>query len=366
MPTSENIQTTVGYLNRNFAGRRDAPDYDPTKRIHIHNRNRAFVWTREDQIRCLDSILRGFYIPPIISSSVIVDGVEQRHVMEGGNRITTFRNILNGELGPLSPEQRILVESFPITLVVMSGLTPVDQNKMFRRLNKSKKVSDGQLFDMYSDDSPLVAAALSLLEQDTHPLRQKITDLFYDTRGADSAGKTNLSNAVALVSGATNGVQYITKSFNVQEEMVESKDPIDVDKVAKILEAAFNCFEMANGVVPLTDGRKRRGQFSVGGVMGVILYDLHTNPGGWRLIQDKWATFITRLRRGDPNATLLMEARIWSGNLNPTRHKRISTMVDIYLRERRVASSEEIEQVRHIGDDDEDDEESWSEPAPNV
>lgn len=45
---SESIPTTIGYLVDNFAGRKDWSEddnYHPNKSIHIHRRNRAFVWT---------------------------------------------------------------------------------------------------------------------------------------------------------------------------------------------------------------------------------------------------------------------------------------------------------------------------------
>jgi HK97 family phage prohead protease len=107
----ENIQTTIASLNNDFSGRNGSHDYDEKKPIHIHRRNRAFVWNAQMQESCLDSILKGYYIPPIICSSQIkqvgANGyIERREVMEGGNRITTFRRILNGNVRELTEEER--------------------------------------------------------------------------------------------------------------------------------------------------------------------------------------------------------------------------------------------------------------------
>ena len=346
---TENIQTTLGSLNADFAGRRTSPDYDASRLVHIHRRNRAFVWNATMQERMLDSILKGFYIPPIICSQTVVDGQERREVMEGGNRITSSRRILNGEVRALTPEERRIVEAFPITLVVIRGLNAKQQREMFRRLNKNVKVSDGQLYAMSEEDSPLIQEALALLNSTDHPLRETITEHFGDTRGSDNAGQSSLSNAVALVSGAINGPNYITKSFDHQEEQVNKQTPIQRNVVVEMLGNAFEVFNLANTIEPLTDGRRKKGQMSVGNKLGVILYDLHAakTPAEITAVQRKWATYIVRIRREVSMAQTLQDMRIWSANLTADRHMRISTMVSVYLQENRIMTKEEIAEIRH-------------------
>ena len=56
--STENIQTTISQLNRDFSGRRESPDYDEHKLVHIHRRNRPFVWNKDMQVKLLDSILK--------------------------------------------------------------------------------------------------------------------------------------------------------------------------------------------------------------------------------------------------------------------------------------------------------------------
>lgn len=340
-----------------FAGRmptRDQPNpsYAPDRLIHIHRRNRAYVWSAKMQLDCLDSILKGYYIPPIICSSAIVDGMERREVMEGGNRITTFARILEGLVRELTPEERRQVEAYPITLVVMRNLTPEQQRQMFRRLNKSVKVSDGQLFAMSEDDSPLVREAYALLEEDQHPLRAAITELFFDTRGKDSSSKSLLSNAMALISGALHGVEFITKSFDRQERWVGSQETVDRAYVVEMLNRVFEVFRLANARFPVTDKRIKKGQFTVGKWMGVILYDLLSYPDQTRQIQDKWAAYIVRIRREDSNALTLQSQRIWGANLTRERHRFVSILVDIFLRDNRIASKEELMRVAGAAEED--------------
>jgi len=354
---TENIQTTISQLNRDFAGRPKTFDYDETKLVHIHRRNRPFVWSIDMQNRLLDSILKGYYIPPIICSSRIMDNRDRREVMEGGNRITTFRNILNGTLRNLSDVERQRVEAFPITLVVMRGLSSKDQRVMFRRLNKNVRVSDGQLYSMSEEDSPLVQEAMALLNDDDHPLRDEITKHFFDTRGTDGDKKSHLENAVALISGALNGIEFITKSYNIQEDKIELQTPISRELILERLRRLFHIFDIADERHPLLDKRKRRGQWSVGKWLGAMLFDLLSNQDEYTNIQEKWANYMVAVRRNEEGAE---EACKIAGaqNLTPARYKKICIKVTIYLRDHRLATEDELNTSDHSIEEDEFSEQS--------
>jgi len=353
---TENIQTTMCALNGDFSGRRDGPGYDESKPIHIHRRNRAYVWNKDMQQNFLDSILKGYYVPPIICSSRIVNGMERREVMEGGNRITTIRRIFNGDVRTLTHDEIRTIESHPITLVVMRNLTGQQTREMFRRLNKSVKVSDGQLYSMSEEDSPIVREALALLNDDDYPLRTRITDCFFDTRNSDNDGKSNLENAMALVSGALHGPEFITKSFARQEDHVENQVAINRNRIVTILGHVLDVFRMADEIVPLTDKRKMKSQWTVGNFLGAILYDVLMNLSAIRPIQTKWASYLGKLRNNDESAK---EAVTVSGAQNISTDKlcRISAKVQTYLTENRILSREELSAFKHPvpTDEDEDD-----------
>lgn len=366
---TENIQTTISSLNSDFSGRKppavydengvevkqnyDPNVYDENKLIHIHRRNRPFVWSNKMQESLLDSILMGYYIPPIICSTK--KGDERREVMEGGNRITTFRKILNEEVRPLTEQERQRVNAHPITLVVMRNLGSKDQRIMFRRLNKNVKVTDGQLYSMSEDDSPLVEEAISFLNDENYPLRDKITTHFFPKK-EDNLRKSNLENAIAILSGAIYGVKHISKLYNTQEELIESKEPIRRETIVHILGTILEIFDMADKQQPLQDKRKLRGQWGVGKWVGAILYDYHTHQGETRRIQEKWANYIVSVRREEPGAE---QASKLGGaqNLTATRYKKICTKVEIYLKERRVATDEELTTVVHNDSNDDVEEE---------
>ena len=356
---TQNIQTTIYQLDKDFAGRIGDDDYDATKGLHIHRRNRAFVWNHKMQLDLLDSILKGYYIPPIICSTSIVNNVERQEVMEGGNRMTTIRRILLGKVRPLTPDERRVVEGFGITQVIMRKPSAEVMRVMFRRLNKNVRVSDGQLYAMSEEDSPLVKEALLLLEDETHPLRQAIIRHFGTTLANDNDGKKNLENAVALVAGALYGPKFITRSFGTQEENVSNPTPINRNHITQTLGALFEVFDRANSIIELTDGRKKKGQWSVGKWLGAMLYDIQTNPTETGRVKEKWARYIARVRQsvaGAEDATKVAGAQ----NLTATRHKKVCKKVAIFMDEDRLALDSELADCVHLEGEEEDDNSSVS------
>jgi hypothetical protein len=343
----EQIQTTLYALNRDFAGRRDMPSYDETKLFHIHRRNRAYVWNIDMQNKFLDSVLKGYYIQPIISCSHINNGNEKREVMDGGNRLTTIRRILNRAVRELTEDEYHRICSHPITLVVMRNLTTTQQREMFSRLNKNVKVSDGQLYAMSEDDSPLVQEAMYLLNDPNYPLRDRITQVFFDTVNQDNQNKRNLENAVALISGALNGISYITKRFSLQEEKVECQDKIDRSKVVNIIGLILEIFELANLEVPLTNKTKKKSQWTIGTYLGAILYDIHTCHTILHDVVKKWKDYIVMVRKEVKYAKDAIDIK-GAQNINPDKLKRKSYKVAIFLQENRLATEHEMSKIKHI------------------
>lgn len=359
----ENIQTTMGALNAQFAGRRGTAGYNDAKPLHIHRRNRAYVWSVEMEDKLLDSMKKGYPIPPIYCCVTVRDGRVLREIMDGGNRTTAVNNLLARP--SLDPADRMLIETYPINMFVMQNLDSKEQREMFRRLNKNVKVSDGQLYAMSEDDSPLVVEAAQMLSAPDYPLRQMMDAIFGDLAN-DKKARRLLSNAVALISGALNGVNYLTTSFNVQEPKVEDQTPPDRAAVTAMLTHVFEPFRRAQVEAPLTRASKKRDQFNVGKFLGAILYDILTAgsaASAIRAVQDKWMTFLVRFRRQDAGAA---DAAKISGaqNLTPLLLRKKSKKVEVYVRENRVLTDQELEtliQVRGPGEEDtEGDEEAYT------
>jgi hypothetical protein len=365
---TQTSSTTVHDLVADFAGRVGAPNYDETKLVHIHRRNRPFVWNHKMQTNLLDSMLKGYYVPPIICC--YKNG--KQYVMEGGNRITTLQRILQGAVQELSEADILKVRVFSISVVVMRNLTPQQEREMFRRLNKSIKVSDGQLFAMSEDDSPLVREALEFLNSVEYPLRARITANFCDIVNKDNDGRALLANTVAILSGILYGVHCITKSFDRLEQHVESQSPIDRDRIVEIFGIIFHIFESASVIEDLTDKKKKRKQFTVGHILGAMLYDILTTEIAYRsTIVDKWRSYIIAVRRGAEFAT---EAVLIKGaqNNSPDKLKKICYRVEIFVNQNRLATDEELKYIRHdlfnsaSEDEDSDSEESNDEVKQEI
>lgn len=368
---TETIQTTVSALNREFAGRIGSIDYDECKFIHIHRRNRAFVWNPEMQESLLDSILKGYPIPPIYCSQSIKPNssgvhVMRREVMEGGNRITTIRRILNGDVRELTEDERRIVDSHSITLVIMHDLTGKQTREMFRRLNRNAPVSSGQLYSMSEDDSPLVREALALLNDADYPLRTQITEHFSDMQNKDGVAKKNLESAVALVSGILHGPLYITRAFARQEKHVEDQTPINRDHIVEILGQVFDVFRRANMIRVLTNYQKKKAQWPVQKYLGYILYDVLMNPDSIPEIQQKWANYLGKVRNEELNAEEALKNPV-SERSGITAHRfcRMSMKVQVYLETGRIMSKSELEVIFHP-DQPDDESESESDTEDDV
>ena len=111
-----------------------------------------------------------------------------------------------------------------------------------------------------------------------------------------------------------------------------------------MLRDIITIFEQADKIEPLHDSRKRRAQWNVGKLLGAMLYDYHMSESD--SICQKWATYMAMVRRHEIGAE---EAVKMAGaqNLTATRYKRICVKVDIYVRERRLASDLELANHHH-------------------
>jgi hypothetical protein len=338
---NETINLSISQLNEAFSGRPKSAGFDETKRYQIHRRNRAYVWTAIDKNKLLESILKGRYIPPIITVETILNNRIVRYVVDGGHRITTFRFILDDMVRPLTEAERRIVETYQINVVVLRNLTSKQIREQFRVLQSGKRVSSGQLYAM-SEDCPIVIAANNLLRDPAHPLRATIARNFFDTVNAiDGAGQRNLENALAMVSGALHGPKYITTSFDRQEEVLEL--PVDQDRINRFLQMVFDIFDMTNEIVPQSDGRVRKGQWTLGTYIGPMMYDLHKNPTRQRAVQEKWRDYIVMVRERVPLADEAIETG-GANNITEVKLQRIIVRVNAFVEERRLLSKEEVEE----------------------
>jgi hypothetical protein len=356
---SDTISVSLFVLDAAFTGR-DIPSfpggYVPERLYRLHRRQRADVWKHEHRLKLLDSILRGRYIPPIITHETVEGREIHRDILDGGNRISAIRRILEGEVRLLTDEERRTVERYMITVVVLRNLTPTDIRIQFRLLNRVVRVSAGHLYHMSAEDSPLVVYAYSLMNEGDSPLRLRILELFGENALKDNASRGGLENVVALCAGAQHGVTHLTRSFDINEDILSL--PLNRDLIETRLGLAFTAIERANALMPVgwvADGRVMKGEFNIGRYLAAILYDLLPHgtlgeigyepaPPNTDVVLTKWARIIAEARQEVPGALLAVTVP-GAQNLNGRKLRKISRQVDFYLANGRMPTDRELTDI---------------------
>ena len=339
----ERQMMTLYELNSRFAGRREMDGYDPSKRIHIHQRNRHLAWKPKDIKLIKESILLGYSMGEITISKNTV--ARRDDVLDGGNRITAVRIILMD--GTLTPEDRRVIENYTVSICFMVDPTPTQIVEQFRRLNRSIKVSDGQLYYMYIEDSPLVQEAVALLEDEDHPLRSTVDEVFSEGLREDNDKRMNLANAIAMVSGAINGVDSITTAFIRQEVKVSETEELDRDSIAETLEHVFKVFLRANRTYDVPHASKKKALFNVGKWVAPIMYDVLTRGNTpIKEIQKKWVDMMVLFRQGAENSSDAITIA-GANNIKPDKLARISAKVQQYLDDRTILTETQLKTIYH-------------------
>jgi hypothetical protein len=359
-------------LDRQFSGRNEhgfPGGYDPTALYVLHPRQRAEVWKHDHQLKLWESFDRARYVPPIIVHEVIENNTRRRYILDGGNRISAVRRILRGTVRELTADELMRVRSYTIMVVVLRGLDAAEIREQFRLLNRVVRVTDGHLYYMSREDSPLIDYACRLMEEAEHPLRAQITALFGTAVLQDTDSRGNLSNLMALFAGAQHGLGprtaagkypqcHITRSFDVNCDILGAR--LDTALIETRMRICFAAFERANELSRLEDARVRKGEFNVGRYLGVMLHDLAIGVDPMVLVT-KWGRAIADVRDGNDtmaNAITMNGAQ----NLNYRKMSQISFQVDFALENRRMPNEAELREWKsRTGDDatlaDEEDEE---------
>lgn len=367
---AEPITLALRDLDRQFSGRNERGfpgDYNPDALYLLHPRQRAEVWKREHQEKLLESVLLGRYIPPIIVHEVIENNTLRRYILDGGNRISAVRRILRETIRPLSADEMRRVESYTIMVIVLRGLDAAAIREQFRLLNRVVRVTDGHLYFMSREDSPLIDYACRLMDGE-HPLRASVTELFGEGVLQDIDSRGNLANLMALLAGAQHGLGprtatgkypqcHITRSFDINCDILAV--PVNEALIETRLRVCFAAFEQADVLQPMPDARVRKGEFNVGKYLGVMLYDLAIGRDPMAVVA-KWSRAIANVRGGDEtmaNAITMKGAQ----NLNHRKMSQISFQVEFALEHRRMPNEVELREWRErAGENDTVDEDEDS------
>lgn len=132
------------------------------------NFQRGEVWGKAKKQRLIDSILRGWHIPPI--HVIQVPNSDKQEVLDGQQRLAAIRDFLEGEFtinGNLDPvEQYIMeldglswdelpdtvagkIEDFTIRLLTISDYKPGEPGELFYRLNQPTNLTSAEQRNAY-------------------------------------------------------------------------------------------------------------------------------------------------------------------------------------------------------------------------
>lgn len=360
------LTVSLHTLDANFTGR-NTPGfpggYDPTLQYRLHPRNRAEVWKLKHRKDLLQSILNGRYIPAIIVNRVNGNTIAPVYeILDGGNRVSSIRRILRSGEIPLTPEQRLVVQTATIEVKVLDGMTPEQIRDQFRLLNRSVRVSNGHLYHMSEADSELVRFAVEIMNDINNPLREIIIEMFTQNALVDNASKGCLENLVAMCAGAQHGQGHLSRSFDVNESILRT--PINRELITSRLTNAFEVFRRANAIHPMDDARIKKGNFNVGRYIAGILYDLlpHGSVGSpayepapvdTEPVMNKWTRMISAIHAGDAaSPTALLAVTVpGANNINPRKLRKMSKQVDFYLIHGRLPNDTEMTTMLALRDD---------------
>lgn len=139
------------------------------KRLDLQpNFQRGEVWGKAKKQRLIDSILRGWHIPPI--HVIQVPNSEKQEVLDGQQRLAAIRDFIEGDFyinGGLDPyEQEIMdldglywdelptstqgkIEDFTIRLLTISDYKPGEPGELFYRLNQPTNLTSAEQRNAY-------------------------------------------------------------------------------------------------------------------------------------------------------------------------------------------------------------------------
>lgn len=132
------------------------------------NFQRGEVWGKSKKQRLIDSIIRGWHIPPI--HVIQVPYSDKQEVLDGQQRLAAIRDFLeggfaiNGNLDPIEPELNSLdglfyeelpqnisgkIEDFTIRLLTISDYKPGEPGELFYRLNQPTNLTSAEQRNAY-------------------------------------------------------------------------------------------------------------------------------------------------------------------------------------------------------------------------
>jgi hypothetical protein len=293
----ETIYITLPLLQflTSFAGRKNTPGYDESRKYKIAECNRDFVWKEEYQKGLIKSVLTRAPIPTIaICNDEIVDG---------GNRSTTLHQFVNNQFKVkidgveydydgvrANPDLNNKWLSCQVNLMVTSGATPDQFADLYENLNKGVSLTHGQKM-MNRIQYPLVKLALGMINRPDYefPLSDLVGRVWKNTFN-DTKTRREVTFAFQIVASALFGHQHFHTKFPLHTNLFLEVTDADINEKISNLSRILETIDSADPENNISRKTKAEVfQWFIGG----MIYDYRAIEN-FSAFQTKWKAFIKK------------------------------------------------------------------------
>jgi hypothetical protein len=281
-----------------FAGRKNTPGYDESRKYKIAECNRDFVWSSEFQEGLIKSVLTRAPIPTI--------AICDNQIVDGGNRSTTLHQFVNNQfkvkLGDVEYDYDGVRANAELNnkwlscqvnlMVVTTGGTDVEKEDQFadlyENLNKGIKLTHGQMM-MNRTHYPLVLMALAMIgrtREVVFPLTALLSRVWKDTFKTTKT-RSEVTLAFQILAASLFGPGHYPAKFQNHIKLFRETSQAQIDEkmgnLSRILTIIDNA-DPGNTILRKTKAEVFK-RFN-----GPIIYDFH-NMGSVDF-QTKWNQFL--------------------------------------------------------------------------
>ena len=267
--------------------------------IFIPAHQRAFIWKLRQQENLVDTIMKGYVMPPLIICEVIVNNKRTRSLEDGQQRYTTLKRFYNNEFTynkkyfkDYSPNEKAQFEYYKVHITTYENATEDERTEMFLNFQDGTSLTVGNRFHA-ALKTRLVTYATERFLTPGNPLYQRASAVWGEhLQEKDNKGKNFLTNAMAIAGGLAYGVDHITKSYDILGPILNRE--FDVAMADKRLDMLLKVYERVPGP-NIYISKEKKIHWPVGTLTGYILASLINDPSEEMI--GKWVQYILDSRQ---------------------------------------------------------------------
>jgi len=294
--------------------------YDSSIEIPAHQRPE--MWDKKRQSRLIETIMGGRPMPNLTLNCIIADGKRINWLEDGQQRYISMKKFVDNQLSwndkfykDLTQDEQLKFLIYRVPFITYENATRKEIIEIFDSLQCGMPLSPGHRFHARLD-SPLVKYAIDRLLTPEKGFYARASAVWGEhSQKKDTKTKKLLMNAMAIAGGVVHGVEYITTSYDILGEILDT--PFDEGKADARLDALLKVYEDADAEHPIPLAARKK-QWEVGNLTGYVLATLLTS-GMPSDIGSKWKEYIVNVRNGNDTLAILHANAPASRNWNSAR-----------------------------------------------